>query len=59
MDLVERLGVVTGGLVAPVELIGLVISLTLLSLLMVAGVVTLVIGMTGNIDFSFNWLKDE
>ena len=41
------------------ELIGLVISLTLLSLLMVAGVVTLVIGMTGNIDFSFNWLKDE
>ena len=47
------------GLVAPVELIGLVISPTLLSLLMVAGVVTLVIGMTGNIDFSFNWLKDE
>ena len=26
---------------------------------MVAGVVTLVIGMTGNIDFSFNRLKDE
>ena len=26
---------------------------------MVAGVVTLVIGVTGNIDFSFNWLKDE
>ena len=47
------------GLVAPVELIGSVISPTLLSLLMVAGVVTLVIGMTGNIDFSFNWLKDE
>ena len=47
------------GLVAPVELIGSVISPTLLSLLMVAGVVTLVIGVTGNIDFSFNWLKDE
>ena len=47
------------GLVAPVELIGSVISLTLLSLLMVAGVVTLVIGMTGNIDFSFNWLKES
>ena len=44
---------------APVELIGMGISLTLLSLSMVAGVVTLVIGMTGNIDFSFNWLKDE
>ena len=41
------------------ELIGSVISPTLLSLLMVAGVVTLAIGMTGNIDFSFNWLKDE
>ena len=65
VDLVECLGGVTGlgvtslslvGLVAPV--IGSVISPTLLSLLMVAGVVTLVIGMTGNIDFSFNWLKD-
>ena len=43
---------------APVELIGSVISPTLLSLSMVAGVVTLVIGVTGNIDFSFNWLKD-
>ena len=51
MDLVERLGGVTGlgvaplslvGLVAPVELIGLVISLTLLSLSKDAGVVTLV-----------------
>ena len=47
------------GLVAPVELIGSVISPTLLSLSMVAGVVTLVIGMTGNIDFSFNWLKES
>ena len=59
----EHLGGVTGlgaaplslvGLVAPVELIGSVISLTLLSLSMVAGVVTLVIGVTGNIDLSFN-----
>ena len=45
------------GLVAPV--IGSGVSLTWLSLLMVAGVVTLVIGMTGNIDCPFNWLKDE
>ena len=53
MDRVECLGVVTGlgadplplvGLVAPV--IGSGIALTWLSLLMVAGVVTLVIGMT-------------
>ena len=68
VDLVECLGVVTGlGMVslslvgwgAPVELIGSGISLTLLSLSIVAGVVTLVIGVTGNINFSFNWLKDE
>ena len=39
---------------APVELIGLGISLTLLPLSIVAGVVTLVIGVTGNIDHSFN-----
>ena len=44
---------------ASVELIGLGVSLTLLPLSIVAGVVTLVIGVTGNIDFSFNWLKDE
>ena len=68
VDLVEHLGIVTGwgvaplslvGLGAPVELIGLVISLTLLSLSMVAGVVTLVIGVTGNIDHSFNCLKES
>ena len=40
-----------------VELIGLVISLTLLPLSIVAGVVTLTIGVTGNIEFPFNWLK--
>ena len=44
---------------APVELIGSGVSLTVLSLSIVAGVVTLVIGVTGNIDHSFNWLKDE
>ena len=66
VDRVECLGVVTGLGVAPLSLVGLVapviglgISLTWLSLSMVAGVVTLVIGVTGNIDCPFNWLKDE
>ena len=68
VDLVECLGVVTGlGMVplslvgwgAPVELIGLGISLTLLSLSNVAGVVTLVISVTSNIDHSFNCLKES
>ena len=65
MDRVERLGVVTGLGVAPLSLVGLVapvigsgIALTWLSLSMVAGVVTLVVGMTGSIDCPFNWLKD-
>ena len=44
---------------APVELIGSSVSLTLLPLSTVAGLVTLAIGVTGNIDFSFNWSKDE
>ena len=44
------------GLVAPV--IGSGIALTWLSVSMVAGVVTLVVGMTGSIDCPFNWLKD-
>ena len=39
---------------APMELIGLGFLLTLLPLSTVAGVVTLVIGVTGNIDHSFN-----
>ena len=65
MDRVECLGVVAGlgvdplslvGLVAPV--IGLGIAPTWLSLSMVAGVVTLVVGVTGSIDCPFNWLKD-
>ena len=45
------------GLVAPV--IGSGISPTWLSLSMVAGVVTLVIGMTGNIDCPFNCQKES
>ena len=65
MDLVECLGVegtfgvapLTAGWGAPVELIGSVVSPTLLPLSIVAGVVTLVIGVTDNIDFPFNWLK--
>ena len=68
MDLVECLGV--GGILemaplsavgwgAPVELIGLGVSLTLLPLSTVAGLVTLAIGVTGNIDCPFNWLKDS
>ena len=68
VDLVERLSGVEGTLgVAPlivgwgasVELIGSVISLTLPPLSIVAGVVTLVIGVTGNIEFPFNWLKES
>ena len=67
MDLVECLGVEGALGVAPlvvgwgasVELIGLVISLTLLSLSTVAGVVTLVIGVTHNIECPFNWLKES
>ena len=41
------------------EMIGSVVSLTLLSLSVVAEVVTLVIGVTGNIEFPFNWLKES
>ena len=42
-----------------VELTGLVISLTLLPLSIVAGVVTLTIGVTGNIDCPFTWSKES
>ena len=68
MDLVEFLGFegmldevppLSVGWGASVELIGLVISPTLLPLSIVAGVVTLVIGVTGNIEFPFNWLKES
>ena len=73
MDLVECLGIegrldetegrldemapLTVGWGDSVELIGSVISLTLLPLSTVAGVVTLTIGVTGNTEFPFNWLK--
>ena len=68
VDLVECLGGVEGtlginplmvGWGASVEMIGLVDFPTLLSLSVVAGVVTLVIGVTGNIEFPFNWLKES
>ena len=42
-----------------VELIGSVISPTLLPLSIVAGLVTLAIGVTGNIDCPFNWSKES
>ena len=64
MDRVERLGVVIWGLGAdPLSLVGLVAPVigsgapTQLSLSMGAGVVTLVVGVTGSIDCPFNWLK--
>ena len=70
VDLVECLGVEgTLGLLrenpfsvgwgASVEMIGLVNFLTVLPLSLVAGVVTLAIGITGNIEFPFNWLKES
>ena len=70
VDLVEHLGVegrldetegrlemapLTVGWGVSVELIGSVISPTLLPLSIVAGMVTLAIGVTGNIDCPFNW----
>ena len=68
MDLVECLGIkgrlnemapLSVGWDVSVELIGSVVSLTLLPLSIVAGVVTLTIGVTGNIEFPFNWLKES
>ena len=67
MDLVECLGVEgTLGVIplmvgwgASVEMIGSVDLLTLLSLSVVAGGVTLAIGVAGNIEFPFNWLKES
>ena len=67
MDLVECLGVegtlemapLSAGWGVSVELIGSVISLTLLPLSIVAGLVTLTIGATGNTECPFNWLKDS
>ena len=67
VDLVEHLGAegtlradpLRAGWGASVEMIGLVDFLTLLSLSVVAGGVTLTIGVTGNIEFPFNWLKES
>ena len=67
MDLVECLGVegtlgvipLMVGWSASVEMTGSVDFPTLLSLSAVAGVVTLVIGIPGNIEFPFNWLKES
>ena len=67
MDLVECLGVegtlgvipLMVGWSASVEMIGLVDFPTLLSLSVVAGGVTLAIGVTGNIDSIFNGLKES
>ena len=49
----------TVGWGASVEMIGSVVSPTLLALSVVAEVVTIVIGITGNIEFPFNWLKES
>ena len=68
VDLVEHLSGVEGTLdVAPLtvgwgasmEMIGSVVSLTLLPLSTVAEVVTIVIGVTGNTEFPFNWVKES
>ena len=67
MEWVEHLGVeetlgvapLSVGWGASVELIGLVGFLTLLPLSLVAGVVTLSIGVTSNIDSTFIWLKES
>ena len=58
---VETLGVtpLTAGWGASVEMIGSVDFLTLLSLSLVAGGVTLTIGVTGNIESTFIWLKES
>ena len=66
MEWVECLGVETLGVIpltvgwsASVEMLGLVGFPTLLSLSLVAGSVTLSIGVTGNIDATFIGLKES
>ena len=67
MEWVEHLGIVgtlgviplTAGWGASVEMIGSVDFPTLLSLSLVAGGVTLPIGVTGNIDSTFIGLKES
>ena len=55
----EHLVPLGAGWGASVKMIGLVDVPTLLSLSLVAGGVTLAIGVTGNIQFPFNWLKES
>ena len=63
MDLVERLegrlDEMEGRLKMAPLTVGWGVSLTLLPLSIVAGVVTLAIGVTGNIDCPLNWLKES
>ena len=66
VEQVECLGVETFGVIplaagwgASLEMIGSVDFLTLLSLSVVAGGVTLSIGVTGNIESTFIWLKES
>ena len=58
---VETLGVIplTAGWGASVEMIGSVDFPTLLSLSLVSGGVMLSIGVTGNIESTFIWLKES
>ena len=55
----DEMDSLTVGWGVSVKLIGSVISPTLLPLPIVAGLVTLTIGATGNIDCPFNWLKES
>ena len=61
LGVIGTLGVIplTAGWGASVEMIGSVDFLALLSLSLAAGGVTLPIGVTGNIEFSFKWLKES
>ena len=67
MEWMEHLAVEIQGVIPPltvgwgasVEMIRSVGFLTLLSLSLVAGGVTLSIGVTGNIDSTFIWLKES
>ena len=59
LGVVGTLGSLTAGWGASVEVIGLVGFLTLLALSVVAGGVTLPIGVTGKIDSTFIGLKES
>ena len=59
LGVMGTLGPLRAGWGASVEMIGLVDFPTLPSLSVVAGGVTLVNDLTGNIKFPFNWLKES